>query len=169
MRIRVEIAVMSLSTTHALVKHYRRYQISPMELQAAGIGVTRHVQRQHEYVVVWPDSYVACVSMTFNISESLPLAVATWMGDEGMRNQKVTRIDEDFSEKTMSTCVRILFYSEPLFQRLQVLKEPNDMCIEQTVTEYVKCFLLSDHRKKNFHSQSVLYSITLFHSIVLVL
>lgn len=54
-------------------------QMSPQELLTKGIRVHRAVQRQGEFMVIYPQTLTATVCCGYNISESIRFATLDWI------------------------------------------------------------------------------------------
>ena len=67
--------------------------MSAAALERRGVRVTRSVQRQGQYMVIWPHTAVASVSCGYNISESLRFATVRWL-PYGIAASKVGQLSD---------------------------------------------------------------------------
>lgn len=55
------------------------FQISPDKLRQFGVTVHRIVQKAGQFIILFPQSFVASVACGYNVSESIKFATADWL------------------------------------------------------------------------------------------
>jgi hypothetical protein len=76
-----------------------RVMLSPLELVANGVNVTRIVQRSGQYIFVTPGCYTATVATGFCVSETIYMATSSWLpyGFEASEMLRCSSIPDIFS------------------------------------------------------------------------
>ena len=59
-----------------------------MQLQSAGIHMSRYIQNQHEFVITWPNTIVYSVAMSLCFLESVSVKYANCQSSESLKKKK---------------------------------------------------------------------------------